>query len=160
MAGTTQSISKAAGLTARGWFSPALGPLLRQRAVAIAFAAAGVLQVLAGTLGFHTFRCPMLYGIGIPCPGCGASRACGAMIRGQWSDCMRLHAFAPCFLFAALLFLAAAVVPAGPRERLIRLVDGIEERTGLTKLLLVLLFVYWLMRLLYAPVAFARMMRG
>ncbi len=82
------------------------------------------------------------------------------MIRGQWNDGLRLHAFAPFFLVAALLFLAAAVLPANSRERLIRFLDGIEERTGLTKLLLALLFVYWFARLLYAPFAFARIMRG
>jgi hypothetical protein len=111
-------------------------------------------------VGFRTLPCPMLHAIGIPCPGCGASRACGALLRGDWHNLVRLHAFAPLFLGSVVIFLLAAALPSQGRDALGRAVDAVERRSGAAKLLLLLLLVYWAARLLYAPGSFIRLMRG
>jgi hypothetical protein len=145
---------------ARGWFAPALGPMLRERRLAVAAAVVGAVQVAAGVFHFKTFACPMLHATGVPCPGCGASRASGALLRGDWAGYLTFHAMAPCFLGAVGLFALAAALPRRQRDALAHRLDRLEARTGIVKLLLLLLFLYWGARLLYAPAEFARLVRG
>lgn len=47
---------------------------------------------------------------GIPCPGCGFSRAFLALLRGDWSDVQRLHPLAPLLAleWVAIWLIAAA----------------------------------------------------
>jgi hypothetical protein len=142
------------------WFTPAIAPMLRQRKLVLVLGAMGVAQLSAGIFHLPGVICPMLHGLGIPCPGCGATRACAAMLRGDWHTWLKMHALAPCFLLAVGLFAAAAVFPARPREAMIDAVEWVERRTGLTNLLLALLLAYWFARLVYDPAGFARLMRG
>ena len=137
-----------------------LAPMLSDRRLSGAFALLSVVQVGAGLLHLHTFTCPMLGGVGVPCPGCGASRACAALLQGDLKGYAALHLFAPMFLSAAALFLAAAVLPAAKRDALARRVERAERLTGLSSLMLAALLVYWLARLLYAPHDFTRLMHG
>jgi hypothetical protein len=142
------------------WFAPVLGPMLRQRKLVLAMGVMGVGQLSAGIFHLPGVMCPMLHGLGVPCPGCGATRACAAMLRGDWHTWLTMHALAPCFLLAVFLFATAAVLPARPREAMIALIERIERLTGLTSLCLALLMIYWIARLLYGPAQFARLMRG
>jgi hypothetical protein len=142
------------------WFAPVIAPMLRQRKLVLVLGAMGVAQLSAGIFHLPGVMCPMLHGLGIPCPGCGATRACAAMLQGDWHTWLRMHALAPCFLLAVGLFAAAAVLPARPREAMIDVVERIERRTGLTSLMLAVLLVYWIARLLYGPAQFARLMGG
>jgi hypothetical protein len=139
---------------------PGLGPLLRDRGIASLFAAAGGVQLAAGMLGLKTFPCPMLHGTGLPCPGCCATRACVALLRGQWHRTFVLHAMAPFFLVGIGLFTMAAVLPRKSAGVLIDCLEHVEARTSAVKLLLVLLILYWIGRLVYAPAEFAAMARG
>ena len=140
--------------------SPVLAPLLAQRGLSIGFAALGSIQILAGLVHFHTFTCPMLNATGVPCPGCGASRACAALLRGNWDDVARYHLLAPLFLAAVVLFSVSAVLSDGQRRRFSAFVANIERWTGLSAMLLAAVIVYWGIRVLYAPHEFARLMRG
>jgi hypothetical protein len=86
--------------------------------------------------------CPYRIVTGHTCPGCGLTRAIGALLRGRWHDAVTLHPLAP--VVAALVvagcvayvvfgdrFRRAAQSPAGP------VVAG---------LLGVALFVTWVLR--------------
>jgi hypothetical protein len=134
--------------------------MLRQRKLVLALGAMGVAQLSAGIFHLPGVICPMLHGLGIPCPGCGATRACAAILRGDWHTWLQMHALAPCFLLAVGLFAAAAVLPVRPREVMIDAVERIERRTGISSIVLAALVVYWLARLAIAPHAFVRLMRG
>lgn len=90
----------------------------------------------------------------VPCPGCGLSRACAAVIRGDWAQAMRLHAFAPLFLAVILLFCMAACLPRRSRLNLTARIERMERQTAFPTLLLIMLVLYWFVRLLYAPDAF------
>jgi hypothetical protein len=140
--------------------SPVVGPMLAHRGLSAAFGVLGIVQISAGALRLRTFSCPMLHATGIPCPGCGVSRACGAIITGHWNEALRLHLLAPFFLIASGLFVLAAVLPSRQRDQFSGLIASAERRTALTSILLLALIVYWLARLLYAPHEFARLMRG
>jgi hypothetical protein len=47
---------------------------------------------------------------GIPCPGCGLTTAIAELLRGDWRGSLSIHAFAPIFVVAFVIMLAAVVV--------------------------------------------------
>ena len=67
---------------------------------------------LVGATGLHaalvslslpSWDCPFFRLTGIPCPGCGLSRATLLLLKGDLTGSLRFHAFAPIFLFARYL---------------------------------------------------------
>jgi hypothetical protein len=104
--------------------------------------------------------CPLLETTGIPCPGCGMSRACVALLKGDIEGSLHLHAAAPFLIAAIALLLAGGLLPPRPRAWLLGRVEQLEQTTHLPALLLICAVLYWLARLLYAPLAFSRLMRG
>ena len=144
----------------RRWNSPVVATLLSDRRVSLAFAALGVVQILLALGQVRGVPCPTLHGLGIPCPGCGASRACAALLMGDLAAWQRYHAFAPAFLAGVALLLVAGLLPKPKRDWLVERVSWIERRTALAKLLVVSLVVYWLIRLIYAPAEFIRLLKS
>lgn len=136
--------------------TPVLAPMLANRRLSAAFALLGAIQVAAGTFHFHTFECPMLFATGVPCPGCGASRACGALFHGDWHSYVQLHLFAPLFLMATGMFALAAILPVARRCAFCAFVAALERRTGFTSALLTLMLIYWLVRLPSASHVFSQ----
>lgn len=139
---------------------PVLGPVLRDRKTSLGMAILAVLQVAAALNGWRTIECPMLQSTGLPCPGCGLSRACGAFIRGDWHAWTTWHVFAPLFLLAAAMMLAALLLPNDAREWLARLTDGFERRLAIVPVTLITMVVYWAGRLLYSGSSYIALMRG
>lgn len=140
-----------------GWLAtPVVAPLLRDRRTAAAFAAAGVAQVGLTLAHVGGMPCPFLSLTGLPCPGCGLSRACAALCRGDWATAVRLHAFAPVVLLALALLAAAAVLPAAARDRLASAIATLERQGWVGPVLLGLLLLYWIVRVGYAPAEVAR----
>ena len=111
----------------------------------------GIGAVQIGTTIAHitTFDCPFAKVTGVPCPGCGLSRGCSALLRGHVADAFQWHAFAPAFVLAVGLFLVAAVLPTESRQRVMARIGRFESSTRLSGLLLTLLVFYWLIRLVY-----------
>jgi hypothetical protein len=134
--------------------SPVLAQVLEHRATGVLIGVAVVVHLGLMRLALPTWPCPVQHALGVPCPGCGLSRAIAALLRGDWHSALRLHAFAPLFLVALSLIIGMAVLPESVRRRSIAAVAHFERRTGLTALLLVALLVYWLARLLVFRSAF------
>lgn len=59
--------------------------------------ALSVYTILVNAL-FHAF-CPMLLITGIPCPGCGMSRALVLLLMGHPAESVKMHPLAPLVLF-------------------------------------------------------------
>ena len=135
-------------------FRPILAPLIWHRGSAAALGLASAVQVVATVLHLPAMDCPFLGVTGIPCPGCGLSRACAAMVTGAHEQSLRMHAFAVPVLIGVAILIIAAAVPEPTRLKLSLAADRIERATGVTFLLLIALLLYWLGRLLYAPGAF------
>src|SRR4029079_4353352 len=114
-----------------------------------ALVVAGSLQVVLVALHLPGWPCAFRAVTGLPCPGCGMSRALSALARGHWHDAVAWHAFAPVALVAAALMVAAALLPATPRRRLAGRVAAFERRTGSAVVLAAALVLYWILRLLY-----------
>jgi len=134
--------------------------MLARRSVARIISVVAIIQTALVWAGLPAWPCPFAHAFGVACPGCGLSRATIALVRGDWRSAFALHAYAPFLLCALILFGCASLLPARPRDTLVATVTAVEQRTGLTALLLLGLIGYWLARLLFAPDTMSRLARG
>jgi hypothetical protein len=141
-------------------FSPIIAPLMLDRPVVLGLAGVVFLQGMSVWYGLSGWPCPILHGLGIPCPGCGLSRAIFALAEGDWSRAMTLHAFAPVVLLAIVLIVGGGILPKGRRLALAEVVAAFERRTGLTSLMLIGLLIYWAARLVLMPTLFIQLLKG
>jgi len=59
--------------------------------------------------------CPVRACTGIACPGCGLTRATGALLRGRLGDALHIHPFAVALVAQVALLWAVACTSAGRR---------------------------------------------
>ncbi len=147
----TQSVAKPArgslGPLTGSLFAPVVSALVSNRIVGVALAATGFLQVALLSLRLPVWQCPFRAVMGLPCPGCGLSRALLRLFNGQWTDALRLHPFAPLFLAGWLFLTITCLLPKKPRLSVAAGAARIERRTGITVLLLVAFAVHGLARM-------------
>lgn len=106
-----------------------------------------VLHLAAKETGLGGLPCAMRELSGLTCPGCGLGTGLLHLVRGEWRAALALHAFTPLFGGALPLLASVAVLPAGPRLRLINRIAVWEERTAFGAVFLATLIGYWLLRL-------------
>ncbi|CAN5362078.1 hypothetical protein BH09PLA1_BH09PLA1_34310 [soil metagenome] len=135
---------------ARRWMRPALAPILRSATMCRALAALGAAQIGLALAHIRGLDCPVLTVTGLPCPGCGASRACADVLIGRFQESIAMHPLAPMLLAGWIILLIAAILPASCRMRLAILAEGIERRVPLGLLFFISLCVVWIARLLVA----------
>lgn len=114
-----------------------------------------LLAGVAAALGLTTFsglyRCPMALFVGVPCPGCGLTRATSLLLHGDLAAALHMHPL----VLVVLPFLAAALGPPAiaylrtgspsPASR------RAQHATSLASLsLFVLMLVVWVARFLGA----------
>lgn len=126
-----------------------LSSLVRSRQLCVILAVTAAIHFGLILLGLPSWQCPIRSGLGIPCPGCGLSRATLELLHGHFEHALRIHAFAPIVVGIGGLVLTAIVLPRSSRIELIRIVDRIERRTGITIAILSSFLVYWLIRLFF-----------
>jgi hypothetical protein len=139
---------------------PKLSPLLRDRKLAFVifgFAAVALALLASGVVGWP---CPFLLLTGIPCPGCGLTRATLLLLRGRVTDSLHFHAFSPVVLLGLLILASAVVLPEGTRMRWVDTLTWLEKRTGVVLILLGALIVYWLARLIFFHSAYVQLIGG
>src|SRR5277367_5788832 len=73
-------------------FPPLLRQLLHRRWPPLALGALGLAQIGLTMRHVAAWPCPFFHLTGIPCPGCGATRACVALLSGRWAESLRMHA--------------------------------------------------------------------
>lgn len=139
---------------------PTTFSVLRDRKMAwLLFVTATALLVVFAA-GFPGWPCPLLHFAGLPCPGCGLTRATFFLLQGKVQDSLHFHAFAPIVLLGLVIVFAAAVLPEDKRQRWLDWVIVIEQRTGVVMILLAVLFLYWLARLIFMNAAYVQLIRG
>jgi hypothetical protein len=141
-------------------FPPVLSSLWREKGLAWAVFAAAAAQGALVLAGLPGWPCLFKSATGVPCPGCGLTRAVAALLRGDPYASLRVHAYAPLLVLALLLTGLALLLPKGSRLAFVSRVERIERRTGVTAIALVGLLVYWLARLIFFPEALARVAGG
>jgi uncharacterized protein YjeT (DUF2065 family) len=140
-------------------FSP-LAPLLRNRKFGLFLAGALSLNIIAIALHLPSWECAFFRVTGLPCPGCGLTRACMLLLRGEVQASIKFHAFAPIFVLFIALLIACTMLPRRLTEQFINRAETLERQTGVTIIILGGLILYWLARLLLFPTAFAQLIRG
>jgi len=137
-----------------------LAELLRNRRFGLVLTGALSLHIFLASLHLPLWECPFLRVTGLPCPGCGLTRACMLLLQGDVHASVRFHAFAPIFIVLISAMMIATFLPKTFTEPLIHKAEILERRTGLTILILGGLILYWLARLILFPTAFAQLIRG
>jgi uncharacterized protein YjeT (DUF2065 family) len=140
-------------------FSP-ISTILHDRRFGFLLTGTLGLQICLVTLHLPSWECPFFKLTGVPCPGCGLTRACMLLLRGDLRDSIRFHAFAPLFLVLISILIVGMLLPRAIAEPLIHKAETLERRTGVTIIILGGLILYWLARLLLFPTAFAQLIRG
>lgn len=128
-------------------FTPVWASLLQSRWLGLLLGGIVALQVGLTAVGLPAWPCPVKTALGIPCPGCGLSRAIVLLLRGDWRGALALHAFAPIFLVGGGLALVISLLPEPLRQTSIWWVQTLEQRSGITAIFLAGLVVYWGLRL-------------
>ena len=133
-----------------------LAALLRDRRVSLGVTAVAAAQVAGVAAGVGGWPCPVKAAFGIPCPGCGLTRASVALLRGEFATAFGLHAFAPVLLLGVAAFAVAGFLPGARRDAFAAFVGRVERRTRAAYVVLAGLLLYWSVRLLFLPGAFNR----
>ena len=131
---------------ADGFFAPVLGPLMQRRWI-IALLATAVFAMLTLTaMRIITWQCPLRSTLGMPCPGCGLTRAMVLFIQGHWQASISLHVFAPIVLAIGILLATGSALPKRLQQKMVAHVTDFERRTGITALLILSALIYWILR--------------
>jgi hypothetical protein len=139
---------------------PPISPVLRDRKFALVLAGAAGIQLTLVSFSLPGWVCPIFHITGIPCPGCGLSRAVMLLLRGDLEGSLRYHAFAPILLITVAGLILATVLPRSIIEPVVCKAEKLEGKTRLTAIILVGLMLYWLARLLFMQSAFVQLIRG
>ncbi len=140
--------------------NPIFTSILESRAMSLSIVGAAILHAGLMTFDLPGWSCPVREQLGIPCPGCGLSRAISALLHGDWETALAFHALAPFFLLALVLIAGVTLLPATQRRRAINQIKMIEHYTGITGVFLIGLVLYWLTRLLFFREAFFGLVMG
>ncbi|HVQ38049.1 MAG TPA: DUF2752 domain-containing protein [Pyrinomonadaceae bacterium] len=140
-------------------FSP-IATLLRDRRFGLLLTGALGLNIVAIILHLPGWECAFFRLTGVPCPGCGLTRACLLLLKGEVQASIKFHAFAPIFIALIAMLIICTVLPKSVTEPFIDKAETLERQTGITIIILGGLILYWLARLFLFPTAFAQLIRG
>jgi hypothetical protein len=130
------------------WYAPAFSSLLENRRDGLIIAGAGIVHLGLSLAGLTGWQCPIFAATGVPCPGCGLTRATMQLLRGDIVSSLQTHAFAPVLFVALGVMLAALILPEKNRQVLLSSIRKLETQNGLTSFLLSALVLYWAIRLM------------
>jgi len=143
-------------MTNPGRHDTTLASLLSDRRAALVLTVVAAAQIAAVATGVGGWPCPIKLAFGIPCPGCGLTRATISLLRGDFAKAFGLHAFAPVVLLGLAALAVAAILPTERREAFAELVRRFERCTKADYVVLAAMLLYWSVRLLFMPGAFDR----
>ena len=139
---------------------PVLALLLEKRTTGLIIVGAAIVHTVLVTLGLPSWQCPIRTTLGVPCPGCGLSRATDALLHGDWRTSLTYHAFVPLFLVAFLLIAVVTVLPSAKNRLIVDWIGQMERRTKISAVLLITFMAYWLIRMLFFREAFFNLIMG
>ncbi len=134
--------------------TPVLSRLLRPRWHAWVVLAAAAAQLGGSMLGVSLWVCPFHAFTGMPCPGCGLSRAIVLFLQGHWGEAFQAHAFAPLFFLGFVVMGVVSCLPGAAYQKTLVWIETFERQTGLTAVILISLMIYWLVRLITMGIHF------
>jgi len=129
-------------------FRPWLAPLMRQRLLCRLLLIAVLVLGVGAWQGWGLWVCPFATVTGLPCHGCGMTRAFLALLRGDWGTALQFHPFAPFFALVGLVCSTVALLPQTLAEPLGDHIERFERKTRLPALVLILFACFGLLRML------------
>ena len=103
--------------------------LVRERKLGLAMAGGGLIYFALSSFGWEIMPCPLLMVTGLPCPGCGMTRSCLSLLRGDWAEVWRFNPFGPVFAIFWAAVGVGVVLPQPWRERFTNGLGRFEQRT-------------------------------
>jgi hypothetical protein len=131
----------------KGFFTPVLAPILRNRWLICMFLAFGIAQLLLVFFGLPGWQCPIYATSGVICPGCGMTTAITLLLQGHWQLAVQTHAFAPVILIVLIMMLVAMGLGSACLRKFSASVERLERKSGVTAILLLSMVAYWLLRI-------------
>jgi len=125
------------------WLARLLRDVALTRGIVIGVFVLGVAHIFRITI----LPCPFIALTGLPCPGCGMTRAMDALLHGDWSRAVAFHPYAPFFLVLGIVISFSVFVPAKSREWLATRIEIFERSTALLSIILLTFAIYGLLRL-------------
>lgn len=141
-------------------FTPLLTPILTNPTTGWAIMGAAAAHLCLVSANLPSWQCPFLHVLGIPCPGCGLSRAISALIRNDWQTSIQYHALASFFLIGLVFISIITIMPHKQRQKALTYLAWLEKKTGFVTVYLIALVVYWLARLTILGDSFINLMLG
>jgi hypothetical protein len=132
-------------------FPPIIAPLIANKQSCWLISGFLIIHFTLVFFGLPSWPCPIRWGLNIPCPGCGLSRAIKALAQGNWQLALTIHLFAPVVLIGLLLIVGASFFSSAYRLSLAHQLQKFEQQTGIIVILLLGSTLYWLIRLLFFP---------
>jgi hypothetical protein len=105
-------------------------------------------QVVLVSLGLPGWPCVFRASTGLPCPGCGLSRAMACLARRQWLAGLAHHPFAPLLALGWGVLAVGVMLPRGRRLAFANWLDRVEARTRVVGLVLLVFAGYGVARLI------------
>jgi len=131
-----------------GFFSPFLGPLVRNRQAIVLLAAVTIVQIALTAAGTIAWQCPVKSTLGVACPACGLTRAMVLFAQGHWKAAIDLHAFAPIFFGVGIFLVAGSILPARLQQKIANQIAAFERHSGIVGLLILSILAYWILRII------------
>ena len=128
-------------------FSPTLALIMLNRRFLAFIAGLAILQVGLAAAGWRGWQCPLDFVSGVPCPGCGLSRAMALFIQGKWQTAIEVHAFAPIIVVAVGFLTITAIMPVSLQRQTAQRMAVWERRSGMVTWVVLAMFIYWGLRL-------------
>lgn len=130
--------------------SPKLGlPAALVHHRSFSWACAGVSLVLVGAHlgGISLWKCPFFELTGLPCPGCGLTRSCGCLFRGDLGQSFHFHLFGPVIFLVGAVGLVGSFLPLPQRFRFAVFLQTWDQKLKFTPILLAGILIYALTRI-------------
>lgn len=131
----------------RSLTKPWLGPLMRQQAMCRAIWLTLAVLALGMLAGLQLWPCMFAEMTGLPCPGCGMTRASLALMRGDLRTALLFHPFVPFFFVLGGFVAAGALLPKAKIEIWAARVEDFERKSRVTVLFLAALLGFSLLRM-------------
>ena len=141
------SVRSVASRIKKGFLTPLLAPMIRNRWLVSMLIGFGTVQVLLVMAGLPGWPCPIQGTLSVVCPGCGLSRAMALLLKGHWHLAVQTHMFAPVILLVLIVMPVSAVLPASHLKTLAGRIDRLERQSGIAAILVLSMIVYWLLRI-------------
>ena len=125
------------------WLAPLMEDVILCRVVVGVCAALGAASML------HVSIWPCLFNelTGLPCPGCGMTRAVSALLHGDWHTAMTFHPLSPAYVAIGAALAVSAVGPKWLRNHLVAGVRSLEKWTALPALIVLATLIFGLLRM-------------